>query len=64
MEIYEVVSYYYDDKPNQFILNVIETDSIPINRYESFETCDIYHDYFTNRAVAERFVSDSKKCLI
>lgn len=64
MKIYEVVSRYIDNKQNQFCLNEIEIDTIPENTKVSLKTRDIYHDYFIDKATAEKFIADSKKGLI
>lgn len=64
MKIYEVVSRYIDNKQNQFCLNEIESESIPENTFVRLKTRDVYHDYFTNKAIAEKFIEDSKKGLI
>ena len=64
MKIFEVVSRYIDRGKNTFSINVIDVDAIPENTFVSLKTRDVYHDYFTDRQVAEKFISDSRKGLI
>lgn len=64
MKVYEVISRYIDGRQNQFVLNEIESDVIPENTRVVLKTRDVYHDYFTNKAIAEKFIEDSKKGLI
>lgn len=64
MQIFEVVSRYIDRKKNTFSINVIDVDAIPENTFVSLKTRDVYHDYFTDRQTAEKFISDSRKGLI
>ena len=64
MIVYEVVSRYIDCKKNTFCLNTIETESLPQNTFEQLKTRDVYHDYFSDKEIAEKFIEDSKKGLI
>ena len=64
MKIFEVVSRYIDRGKNTFSINVIDVDAIPENTFVSLKTRDVYHDYFTNKQEAEKFISDSRKGLI
>lgn len=64
MKVYEVISRYIDGRQNQFVLNEIESDTIPENTFARLKTRDVYHDYFTNKVTAEKFIEDSKKGLI
>ena len=64
MKIFEVVSRYIDRGKNTFSINVIDVDTIPENTFISLKTRDVYHDYFTNKQEAEKFISDSQKGLV
>lgn len=64
MKIYEVISRYCDDRKNTFILNVIEAEKMPENTFESLKTRDVYHDYFSSKKDAEKFIENSKQNLI
>ena len=64
MKVYEVVSRYIDGRKDTFCLNEIESENIPCNTFTSLKTRDIYHDYFTSKEDAEKFIEDSKKGLI
>lgn len=64
MIVYEVVSRYFDCKKNTFCLNTIETESLPQNTFVQLKTRDVYHDYFSDKEIAEKFIEDSKKGLI
>ena len=64
MKVYEVVSRYIDDRQSQFTLNEIECDIIPENTFVSLKTRDVYHDYFSDKKTAEKFIEDSKNNLI
>ena len=64
MKVYEVISRYIDRRQNQFVLNEIESDVIPENTKVVLKTRDVYHDYFANKEIAEKFIEDSKKGLI
>ena len=64
MQVFEVISRYIDNRKNEFSINVIDVDDIPENTFVSLKTRDVYHDYFTDKQTAERFISDSRKGLI
>lgn len=64
MKVYEVVSRYIDGRSSTFCLNEIESENIPCNTFVSLKTRDIYHDYFTSKEAAEKFIDDSKQGLI
>lgn len=64
MKIFEVVSRYIDNRQDQFQLRELEADRIPENTFAHLKTRDVYHDYFTDRQDAERFIIDSKNGLI
>ena len=64
MKIFEVVSRYIDRGKNTFSINIIYSDAVPENTFVSLKTRDVYHDYFTDKQTAEKFISDSRKGLI
>ena len=64
MKIFEVISRYIDNRQDQFQLNELEADRIPENTFVHLKTRDVYHDYFTDRQTAEKFIIDSKNGLI
>lgn len=64
MKVYEVVSRYIDGRQSTFCLNEIESKNVPCNTFVSLKTRDIYHDYFTSKEDAEKFIEDSKKGLV
>lgn len=54
MKVYEVVTKFFDNGKVKASFYTYELDTTPENRCEETRTCDIYHDFFTNKKDAER----------
>lgn len=61
MTVYSVTSEFYDNGKTKAYMRTYELDSVPQSKEISTPRCDIYVDYFTDKALAIKCVDDTRR---
>lgn len=61
MKIYEVEQKYFDNGKVKAKITEYELETIPENESIENQKCDLYRDYFTDKATAQKFYEDALK---